>query len=61
MRCCVCGGETTDAFDYVLVAVTADYTDGEQWLGAHAACLNSVLAAGFTVEAHLFGKHDGEA
>jgi hypothetical protein len=50
LRCCICGGETTDAEDYVLLELTAAPGIASQWLGAHAEHLNSVLAEGFRVE-----------
>ncbi len=53
LRCCVCGEDTADADDYVLLQVTAAPSDAVQWLGAHAAHLNAVLGAGFAVEVHL--------
>ncbi|MEU5196094.1 hypothetical protein [Streptomyces scabiei] len=52
LRCCVCGGSTDGAEDYVLVELTAKFSDARQWLGAHAEHLNSVLAKGFSVEVH---------
>jgi hypothetical protein len=53
LRCCVCGDETDAADDYVLLQVTAGASEAVQWLGAHAAHLNGVLAPGFRVEVHL--------
>ncbi|MER5619357.1 hypothetical protein [Streptomyces sp. NPDC002215] len=52
LRCCVCGGSTDGAKDYVLVELTAQFSGARQWLGAHAEHLNSVLAEGFSVEVH---------
>lgn len=52
LRCCVCGGSTDGAEDYVLVELTAKCSGARQWLGAHAEHLNSVLAEGFSVEVH---------
>lgn len=52
LRCCVCGGSSDGAEDYVLVELTAKFSDARQWLGAHAEHLNSVLAEGFSVEVH---------
>jgi hypothetical protein len=52
LRCCVCGGSTDGAEDYVLVELTARFSGACQWLGAHAEHLNSVLAEGFSVEVH---------
>ena len=60
LRCCVCGGATDDAADYVEASLTTDYSDGFQVLGAHAACLDGVFAPGFKVEVHLFGRGEGE-
>jgi hypothetical protein len=53
LPCCVCGRLTDDAIDYVVVRLTTDYNDGTQFLGAHAACLNSVFTPGLSVEVHL--------
>ncbi|MBT2392326.1 hypothetical protein J7E87_23615 [Streptomyces sp. ISL-1] len=53
LRCCVCGRDTFDATDYVHLELTAQHVDTRQFLGAHAECLNGVLAQGFTVEVHL--------
>jgi hypothetical protein len=53
LRCCICGDDTTDADDYVLLEVTSDASGARQFLGAHAEHLNTVLAKGFTVEVHL--------
>ena len=50
LRCCFCGGSTDGSEDYVLVELTAQFSDARQWLGAHAEHLNSVLAEGFSVE-----------
>ncbi|BAL91106.1 hypothetical protein AMIS_58860 [Actinoplanes missouriensis 431] len=52
LRCCICGDETVDADDYVLIQMTASPGDEAQWFGAHAAHLNSVLKEGFRVEIH---------
>ncbi|MFF0747184.1 hypothetical protein ACFYVL_43075 [Streptomyces sp. NPDC004111] len=52
LRCCVCGGSTNGSEDYVLVELTAPFSDARQWLGAHAEHLNSLLAEGFSVEVH---------
>lgn len=53
LRCCLCGRDTSDALDYVRLEITSEDVDTRQFLGAHAECLNGVLAAGFTVETHL--------
>lgn len=53
LRCCICGDDTADADDYVQLTLTAEGTDAQQALGAHARHLNDVLAAGFSVEVHL--------
>jgi hypothetical protein len=45
--------------DYIELTLETDYTDGFQVLGAHAACLNGVVADEFTVEVHLFGRQGG--
>jgi hypothetical protein len=50
--CCICGQSTADADDYVLLGISAPGIPTEQWLGAHAEHLNSVLARGFSVEVH---------
>ncbi|MET7352940.1 hypothetical protein [Streptomyces mirabilis] len=49
---CICGQSTADADDYVLLGISAPGVPTEQWLGAHAEHLNSVLARGFSVEVH---------
>lgn len=38
--------------------LTTEYSEGFQVLGAHAACLNGVLAEDFTIEVNLFGRGD---
>jgi hypothetical protein len=53
LRCCVCGDDTDGAEDYVVLQVTAAQSSAVQFLGAHAAHLNGVLASGFSVEVHL--------
>jgi hypothetical protein len=53
LRCCICGDSTDDADDYVLLEATAGASSAVQYLGAHAAHLNGVLAEGFEVEVHL--------
>ena len=53
LRCCICGDPTDDADDYVLLEVTAGVSSAVQYLGAHAAHLNGVLAKGFEVEVRL--------
>jgi hypothetical protein len=53
LRCCVCGDATDGAEDYVVLQVTAAPSSSVQYLGAHAAHLNGVLAPGFSVEVHL--------
>jgi hypothetical protein len=53
LRCCVCGDDTDGAEDYVVLQVTAAPSGAVQFLGAHAAHLNGVLASGFSVEVHL--------
>ncbi len=52
MRCCICGGDTADAADYVEVEVTSEGSDARQFFGAHAAHLNAAMASGFVVEVH---------
>lgn len=52
LLCCVCGQDTADSDDYVLLGISAPGIATEQWLGAHARHLNSVLAQGFSVEVH---------
>lgn len=52
LSCCICGQSTEDADDYVLLGISAPGIPTEQWLGAHAEHLNSVLARGFSVEVH---------
>jgi hypothetical protein len=58
LTCCICGIDTGEAVDYVEMALTTDYTEGFQVLGAHAACLNGVTCDGFVVDVHLFGRGD---
>jgi hypothetical protein len=53
LRCCVCGDDTDGADDYVVLQVTAAQSGAVQFLGAHAAHINGVLAPGFSVEVHL--------
>lgn len=53
LRCCACGCDTDDATDYVVLELTAEHVDTRQFLGAHAECLNGVMAPAFTVEVHL--------
>ncbi|WP_229071067.1 hypothetical protein [Actinoplanes sp. DH11] len=53
LRCCICGEDTVGDEDYVLLRLTAAPGAATQWLGAHAAHLNAVLADGFEVEIHL--------
>lgn len=53
LRCCICGLDTKDAVDYVIIQITSEYHEGQQFFGAHAACLNSVTAQGFAVEVQL--------
>ncbi|SDJ32194.1 hypothetical protein SAMN05444157_2816 [Frankineae bacterium MT45] len=53
LRCFICGLDTQDAIDYVVVELTNEYSVARQFFGAHAACLNSVTADGFTVEIQL--------
>ena len=53
LRCFICGRSTADAVDYVLVKLTSDYNDAEQFFGSHAACLNGVVASGFHVEVQM--------
>lgn len=50
LRCCICGGSTGGADDYVLLELTAAPGTARQFLGAHADHLNAVLAEGFRVE-----------
>ncbi|MFD8868604.1 hypothetical protein ACFV1F_30435 [Streptomyces sp. NPDC059590] len=53
LRCCFCGTDTEGAEDYVLLTLESDAAPTRQYLGAHAACMNRVLAKGFSVEVHL--------
>ncbi len=51
LACCVCGTETDDSPDYVEMEIVTDgQSPASQVLGAHAECLNRVLADGFRVE-----------
>lgn len=52
LLCCICGQSTDGADDYVLLGVSTPGVPTEQWLGAHAEHLNSLLANGFSVEVH---------
>ena len=52
LLCCICGQSTADADDYVLLGISAPGVPTEQWLGAHAEHLNSLLANGFSIEVH---------
>lgn len=58
LRCCLCGADTEEAVDYIRMDLTAPYSSGFQTFGVHAACLNGVLAPGFSAEVHLFGRSD---
>lgn len=49
-RCCICGRDTTDAFDYIEVQLSTDFNDSIQRLGAHASCLNDALHTDIRVE-----------
>ncbi|MGA5303729.1 hypothetical protein ACPCHT_27660 [Nucisporomicrobium flavum] len=54
IRCCICGDDTAGADDYVVIGVITEESSGEiQYLGAHAAHLEGVMARGFTVEVTL--------
>lgn len=53
LRCCVCGSSTEDAPDYIRLELTSEGTEARQFLGAHAGCLDNVLASAFSVEVHL--------
>jgi hypothetical protein len=50
LRCCVCGGDTTGAEDYVQLTLSTEHTATRQAFGAHAGHLEDLLAPGFTVE-----------
>ncbi|MBX6752010.1 MAG: hypothetical protein IRY85_20510 [Micromonosporaceae bacterium] len=52
LRCCICGGDTRGADDYILVELTAAPGQARQWFGAHAAHLNEVMAPGFKTDIH---------
>ncbi|WP_439673421.1 hypothetical protein [Embleya sp. MST-111070] len=52
LLCCVCGRNTSDSEDYVLLGISSPRGPAEQWLGAHAEHLNGVLARGFSIEVH---------
>ncbi|MFF3786007.1 hypothetical protein [Streptomyces sp. NPDC001933] len=52
-RCCVCGGDTAGASDCIALEMAVEHLPTRQWFGAHAGCLNGVLAEGFGVELHL--------
>jgi hypothetical protein len=53
LRCCICGEDTEGAQDYVLLELSTESSPTLQYLGAHAAHLNSALATGFSVEVPL--------
>lgn len=53
LRCCICGGSTDGAPDYVLIELTAAASNASQFFGAHAGHLDDAFAAGFDVEVHL--------
>ncbi|WP_330291462.1 hypothetical protein [Streptomyces sp. NBC_00576] len=53
LRCCICGGSTDDAPDYVLIELTAPASNASQFFGAHAGHLNDALTEGFDVEVHM--------
>lgn len=53
LRCCICGGSTEGASDYVLIELTAPASRASQFFGAHAGHLNDVLAEGFEAEVHM--------
>ena len=50
LRCMICGRNTSEAPDYIKLAVSTEISDTEQFFGAHASCLESVMASGFHVE-----------
>lgn len=50
LRCFICGDETTGAVDYVEVAISVEEGDAQQFFGAHANHLESVMADGFSIE-----------
>ncbi|MFE9428388.1 hypothetical protein ACFYNO_36175 [Kitasatospora sp. NPDC006697] len=52
LLCCICGQDTADSEDYVLLGIISPSGPTQQWLGAHAEHLNGVLARGFLVEVH---------
>lgn len=53
LRCCICGLDTTEADDYVQLTLSTEATIARQVFGAHAACLDGVMAGGFRVEVHV--------
>lgn len=36
LRCCICGDDTDEADDYIVIELRAEDNDGRQFLGAHA-------------------------
>ena len=50
MRCCVCGDDTEGADDYIVLALHAAPSSAIQYLGAHAAHFDGVLAPGFRLD-----------
>lgn len=53
LRCFICGEDTSDAVDYLLVSLTSPFAEAQQYFGVHAACFNAGAAKGFRVELHL--------
>lgn len=53
LPCCICGTGTRDAFDYVDIEVTSRSRPGFQRFGAHAACLEGVMAPQFEIVLHI--------
>jgi hypothetical protein len=50
MRCCICGDDTGEAEDYLLIRITPETGPTFQYFGVHASHLQEVLARGFNIE-----------
>lgn len=48
----MCGDGTAKSRDYITMELAVEHLPTRQWFGAHARCLNEVLAERFSVEIH---------
>lgn len=48
----MCGDGTAKSRDYSTMELAVEHLPTRQWFGAHARCLNEVLAERFSVEIH---------